>query len=47
MTPRAGSNDQGDLAGAREMAGLLLTDLDALLARYTAAWDAHKILRPY
>ncbi|MFC8227086.1 DUF6959 family protein [Streptomyces sp. NPDC057287] len=39
--------DQGDLAGARETAGLLLTDLDALLARYTAALDAHTIPRPY
>lgn len=39
--------DQGDLAGARETAGLLLANLDELLARYTAALDAHKIPRPY
>ncbi|MDX3763136.1 hypothetical protein ABZ672_54410 [Streptomyces mirabilis] len=39
--------DQGDLAGARETAGLLLADFDELLARYTAALDAHQILRPY
>ncbi|MGW3669001.1 DUF6959 family protein [Streptomyces sp. NPDC005141] len=39
--------DQGDLAGARETAGLLLADLDELLARYTAALDAHKVARPY
>ncbi|MFG3545480.1 DUF6959 family protein [Streptomyces clavifer] len=39
--------DQGDLPGAREIAGLLLVDLDALLARYTTALDAHNIPRPY
>ncbi|MEU8978580.1 hypothetical protein [Streptomyces sp. NPDC048309] len=39
--------DQGNLAGARETAGLLLADLDELLARYTAALDAHKVQRPY
>ncbi|MFE6035999.1 DUF6959 family protein [Streptomyces sp. NPDC056452] len=39
--------DQGDLAGARETAGFLLADLDALQARYTAALDTHKIPRPY
>ncbi|MEU8909708.1 DUF6959 family protein [Streptomyces mirabilis] len=39
--------DQGDLAGARETAGLLLADFDELPARYTAALDAHQILRPY
>lgn len=39
--------DQGDLAGARETAGLLLAHLDELLARYTAALDAHKVPRPY
>ncbi|MFH9577064.1 DUF6959 family protein [Streptomyces globisporus] len=39
--------DQGDLPGAREIAGLLLADLDALLARYTTALDAHNIPRPY
>ncbi|WP_443068870.1 DUF6959 family protein [Streptomyces sp. NBC_01361] len=39
--------DQGDLAGVRETAGLLLADLDELLARYTAALDAHEVPRPY
>jgi hypothetical protein len=39
--------DQGNLAGARETAGLLLADLDELLARYIAALDAHKVPRPY
>ncbi|MER5687122.1 hypothetical protein [Streptomyces sp. NPDC002205] len=39
--------DQGDAAGARETAGLLLADLDALLMRYSAALDAHEIPRPY
>lgn len=39
--------DHGDTAGARETAGLLLEDLDALLTRYTAALDAHAIPRPY
>ncbi|MFG3167022.1 DUF6959 family protein [Streptomyces sp. NPDC048200] len=39
--------DQGDLAGARETAGLLLADLDEVLARYTAALDAHQVPRPY
>ncbi|MFE2687028.1 DUF6959 family protein [Streptomyces mirabilis] len=39
--------DQGDLARARESAGLLLADLDELLARYTAALHAHKVPRPY
>jgi hypothetical protein len=39
--------DQGDLDGAREAAGLLLADLDALLARYAAALEAHEIQRPY
>jgi hypothetical protein len=41
------SVDQGDIAGARETVGLLLKDLDALLARYTAALDSHGIPRPY
>ncbi|MEU8790047.1 hypothetical protein [Streptomyces sp. NPDC048643] len=41
------SCDQGDLAGARETAGLLLADLDEVLARYTAALDAHQVPRPY
>ena len=39
--------DQGDLAGARETAGLLLADLDEVLARYTAVLDAHQVPRPY
>ncbi|MFI2348440.1 DUF6959 family protein [Streptomyces sp. NPDC019443] len=39
--------DQGDVAGARETAGLLLADLDALLTRYSAALEAHKTPRPY
>ncbi|MFF5188188.1 DUF6959 family protein [Streptomyces sp. NPDC000345] len=38
---------RGDLAEARETAGLLLADLDELLARYNAALDAHKVPRPY
>lgn len=38
---------QGDVAGARETAGLLLADLDALLKRYAAALEAHEIPRPY
>ncbi|MEO3978251.1 hypothetical protein [Streptomyces sp. CAU 1734] len=39
--------DQGDLALARETAGYLAADLDALLARYAAALEAHGIPRPY
>lgn len=39
--------DQGDGVGARETAGLLLTDLDTLLTRYAAALEAHEIPRPY
>ncbi|MFF3323205.1 DUF6959 family protein [Streptomyces sp. NPDC002889] len=39
--------DQGDIAGAREAVGLLLADLDELLARYAAALEAHEIPRPY
>ncbi|MFG2308885.1 DUF6959 family protein [Streptomyces sp. NPDC048566] len=39
--------DQGDLAGARETAGLLLAGLDEVLARYSAALDAHRVPRPY
>ncbi|MGW6099009.1 DUF6959 family protein [Streptomyces sp. NPDC055157] len=38
---------QGDVAGARETAGLLLDGLDARLARYAAALEAHEIPRPY
>ncbi|MFD7446647.1 DUF6959 family protein [Streptomyces sp. NPDC059909] len=39
--------DQGDMAEARETAGLLLADLDALVARYSAALAAHEIPLPY
>ncbi|MEU6703838.1 DUF6959 family protein [Streptomyces wuyuanensis] len=39
--------DLGDEAAARETVGLLLEDLDALLARYSAALDAHGIPLPY
>ncbi|MFK4224104.1 DUF6959 family protein [Streptomyces sp. NPDC019890] len=39
--------DQGDVDAARETAGLLLADIDALLTRYSAALDAHEIARPY
>ncbi|MEW1752040.1 DUF6959 family protein [Streptomyces angustmyceticus] len=39
--------ERGDLDRARESAGLLLTDLDALLARYEAALGEHEIPRPY
>jgi hypothetical protein len=39
--------DQGDTTGARETAGLLLADLDNLLASYTAVLKAHEIPRPY
>ncbi|MGW1885546.1 DUF6959 family protein [Streptomyces sp. NPDC001970] len=39
--------DQGDAAGARETAGLLPDDLDALLARYSAALEAHEIPLPH
>jgi hypothetical protein len=35
------------VAGARETAGLLLADLDALLTRYADALEAHEIPRPY
>ncbi|MFF1838141.1 DUF6959 family protein [Streptomyces sp. NPDC058231] len=34
-------------SSTREAAGLLLDGLDALLARYTAALEAHEIPRPY
>ncbi|MFE7774479.1 DUF6959 family protein [Streptomyces sp. NPDC057445] len=37
---------RGDVAEARETAGLLLTDLDAPPARYSAALEAHEIPRP-
>ncbi|MGW1888365.1 DUF6959 family protein [Streptomyces sp. NPDC001970] len=39
--------DRGDVAEARETAGLLLADLDALLAGYSAALKAHEIPLPY
>ncbi|MEU2111889.1 hypothetical protein [Streptomyces sp. NPDC019507] len=39
--------DRGDVAEARETAGLLLADLDALLARFSAALKAHEIPLPY
>ncbi|WP_436771950.1 DUF6959 family protein [Yinghuangia sp. YIM S09857] len=39
--------NQGDTSAACETAGLLLADLDALLTRYSAALEAHKIPRPY
>lgn len=39
--------DRGDVAEARETAGLLLADLDALLARYSAALKAREIPLPY
>ncbi|MFF8532345.1 hypothetical protein ACN6K9_008194 [Streptomyces sp. SAS_267] len=39
--------ERGDLDEARESAGLLLADLDALLARYEAALSEHGIPRPY
>ncbi|MEU0208352.1 DUF6959 family protein [Streptomyces canus] len=39
--------ERGDLDEARGSAGLLLADLDALLARYEAALNEHQIPRPY
>jgi hypothetical protein len=39
--------ERGDLDEARDSAGLLLADLDALLARYEAALNEHEIPRPY
>ncbi|MEU6303376.1 DUF6959 family protein [Streptomyces chartreusis] len=39
--------ERGDLDEARDSAGLLLADLDALLARYEAALSEHEIPRPY
>ncbi|MFG2938356.1 DUF6959 family protein [Streptomyces sp. NPDC048282] len=39
--------ERGDLAEAREFAGLHLATLDALLARYEAALAEHGIPRPY
>ncbi|MFJ8944092.1 DUF6959 family protein [Streptomyces sp. NPDC102395] len=39
--------ERGELADARESAGLLLAGIDALLTRYTAALEEHGIPRPY
>ncbi|MDX3693451.1 hypothetical protein PV726_24505 [Streptomyces europaeiscabiei] len=39
--------ERGDLEEARDSAGLLLANLDALLARYEAVLGAHEIPRPY
>ena len=39
--------ERGDVAEARDSAGLLLENIDALLARYAAALDEHGIPRPY
>ncbi|WP_407702818.1 DUF6959 family protein [Streptomyces xylophagus] len=39
--------ERGDLDEARGSAGLLLADLDALLARYEAEVNEHEIPRPY
>ncbi|MGW3912861.1 DUF6959 family protein [Streptomyces sp. NPDC005070] len=39
--------ERGDLDEARDSAGLLLANLEALPARYEAALDEHEIPRPY
>ncbi|MGW2823612.1 DUF6959 family protein [Streptomyces sp. NPDC001443] len=39
--------ERGDLDEARDSAGFLLANLDALLARYEAALGEHRIPRPY
>ncbi|MFE9993380.1 DUF6959 family protein [Streptomyces avermitilis] len=39
--------ERGDLADARDAAGLLLAGLDALLTRYADALREHGIPRPY
>jgi hypothetical protein len=39
--------ERGDVEEARDSAGLLLADLDALLARYEAVLSEHEIPRPY
>ncbi|MER5820940.1 DUF6959 family protein [Streptomyces mirabilis] len=39
--------ERGDLNEARESAGLLLANLDALLTRFEAALGEHEIPRPY
>ncbi|MGW0554419.1 DUF6959 family protein [Streptomyces sp. NPDC002926] len=41
------ASDRGDDAEARDTAGLLLEDLDELLARFSAALEAHAIPLPY
>ncbi|MFJ5967969.1 DUF6959 family protein [Streptomyces sp. NPDC093060] len=39
--------ERGDLADARDSAGLLLAGLDAVLTRYADVLQAHEIDRPY
>ncbi|WP_425314994.1 DUF6959 family protein [Streptomyces viridochromogenes] len=39
--------ERGDVDEARDSAGLLLANLDGLLARYEAALSEHEIPRPY
>ncbi|MFF8191830.1 DUF6959 family protein [Streptomyces bobili] len=39
--------ERGDLAEARDSAGLLLVGLDALTTRYEDALQQHEIPRPY
>jgi hypothetical protein len=39
--------ERGEVAEARESAGLLLVGLDALLTRYADALEEHGISRPY
>ncbi|MGW0531124.1 DUF6959 family protein [Streptomyces sp. NPDC003032] len=39
--------DQGDVGEAREAAAILLSNLDELLARYSAALKAHDIPIPF
>lgn len=39
--------ERGDLAAARDSAGLLLAALDALLTRYADALQEHEIPLPY
>jgi hypothetical protein len=39
--------DQGDVGEAREAAAILLSNLDELLERYTAALKAHDIPIPF
>lgn len=43
----AAACERVDLDEARESVGLLLANLDALLARYEAALGEHEIPRPY